>query len=36
MTTIFNLLTPEPDPVPLQVPDDQDDFDWVYISEPPC
>ena len=36
MTTMFNFLTPGPEPNPDQVLDDQGDFDWVMISETPC
>lgn len=35
-TTLFDSLTPPPDIPPLQVPQDEQEFDWVQVSETPC
>ncbi|MDR7345987.1 hypothetical protein J2S62_000244 [Enteractinococcus fodinae] len=35
-TTLFNFLTPTPGTPPLQVPDDELEFDWIQVSETPC
>jgi len=35
-STIFNFLSQEPVTSSAQVPDGQDDFDWISVSETPC
>lgn len=35
-STLFNFIPLDSDGLMQQVPDDQAEFDWISVSEPPC